>query len=404
MAETHDVATSETLSESFDYLPNGMPYAKTDTAGASWFSLYEPTTGTVPIGEVAPPNAPAGVEFVTSREICGLTTPCGPASWGQTTEETDASGRTTFTAYDPLGRPDVSGDDVHAEMSKMRYGRPRRLVAVDEEPLGLWGGLPAYVAARRPVAPGIDVWTHTWTDGLGRTLLVAEDWEDEQSQQGQRIAGGELRDFRGRVEQTPWPCFVPGGGLDSQQAFLQYQPALPDLGLCLDAPPRDLLEYDDLSRVTLRTRPDLATITTTYSHYGGAAVNDVELADAGTTLSRTRSTVTPLSKWTIRYDAVTHTHDGGTALPAGVVAGPSELHTVERLDPLGRRTEVWRTGQGGETTTFAFDGFDRLIAYADPDQGAWERDYDPAGRAESRRLVDPVTGAIAYEIGWEATP
>ena len=401
LALTQDVATGEQLAESFDYLPNGMPYWKTDAAGTDYFTLYEPTTAVVPISEVAPPNFGAGVEFVSSREVCGLTTSCAPASWGQVTEETEASGRTVFTEFDQLGRPIVSGDDVHPEVAEMTYARPLRLVGVDEEPVGFGGGLPAYVAAMKPVAPGLELWTHSWTDGLGRTLLMAEEWEDEAGQPGQRIAGGEVRDFRGRVEETPWPCFVPGGGLVSQADWLQYQPGAVDLGLCADVPPRDTYQYDDLSRVVTRVRPDQAEINTAYRHYGGALVTDVELVQGGAPLGRSRIVTTPVSKWTTRFDAVTHEHDTGPTLPAGVIAGPSELHTMERVDAMGRRTEVWRTGQGSESTTFAFDGFDRLVAYADPDQGSWELDYDLAGRPEARRLVDPLTGATDLATEWK---
>ncbi len=400
-ATTYDVATGDLLSELHDYLPNGMPYLQQDAAGARWFTVYEPTTGAVPIGEIGPPNLAAGVEFATTRQVCGLTSACAPAAWGQVSTETDASGLRSFTDYDALGRPIASWDDLHADVSKLVYARPLRSVAVNEEPVGFAGGLPAYVAAMRPVAPGIDLWTHTWTDGLGRTLLVAEDWEDEQGQSGQRIAGGEQRDWRGRVVKAPWPCFVPGGGMTSQAAWLQYQPAMGDLGLCADAPPRDEFDYDDLSRVVLRTRPDGATLSTRLSHLGGASVAEVELFEGGSVLSRTRTVSTPLSKATTRYDAVTHTHDTGSLLPAGVVAGPFELRTMEWQDALGRRTQVWRTGQGPERTTFAFDGFDRLFAYADPDQGSWELDYDPAGRMRARRLVDPVSNATELATEWE---
>ena len=401
VAETEDLATGELLAESFDYLPNGMPFAKTDMAGAQWFTLYEPVTGVAAIASVAPPNLQAGVEFVTEREVCGLTAPCAPAAWGRVTEETNATGRRTFTAYDALGRPTVSGDDVHPEVAEMRYARPLRVVAVDTVPEGFGGGYPAYVAAKKPVDHGIEVWTHTWTDGLGRTLLVAEDWEDEQGHKAQRVSGGEIRDWRGRVVETPWPCLSPGTALASQGDWLHYQPANADLGVCAgNAPPRDQLEYDVLSRVKRRIRPDGAEVTTDYTHSGGAAVADVELIEAGTSLTRTRTVTTPLSTWTTRYDAVTHAHDAGSPLPAGLVAGATELHTVERMDALGRRTEVWRTGQGGETTSFRFDGFDRLIAYADPDQGNWELDYDGAGRLEARRLVDPTTGATDVAMEW----
>ena len=377
-----------------------MPFAKTDMAGAEWFTVYEPVTGVAPIGEVAPSNLQAGVEFVKEREICGLTAPCAPAAWGQVTEETSAAGRRTFTVYDPLGRPVVSGDDVHAEVAELRYARPLRVVCVDAVPDGFGGGYPAYVAARKPVDQGIDVWTHTWTDGLGRTLLVAEDWEDEQGNKAQRVSGGELRDWRGRVVETPWPCLSPGTALASQSDWLHYQPANGDLGVCVNDPPRDTLEYDVLSRVRRQIRPDGAEVVTDYSHFGGAAVADVELIESNVSLTRTRTTTTPLSKWTIRYDAVTNAHDVGQPLPAGLVGGASELHTIERMDALGRRTTVWRTGQGGESTTFAFDGFDRLIQYSDPDQGNWELDYDGAGRLAARRLVDPMTGSTDVAMEW----
>ena len=401
-AATYDVATGELLTQLFDYLPNGMQYMQEDAAGARWFTLYDPKTGVVPIGEIGPPNLSAGVELVTSRGICGLTSACAPGAWGQIARTTDPSGLRRMTGYDALGRPITSRDDLHPEISKLVHGRPRRLVGVDQEPVGLLGGgVPAYVAAMRPVAPGVEIWTHTWTDGLGRTLLVAQDWEDEQGQPGQRIAGGERRDWRGRVVEAPWPCFLPGGGMTSQGAWLQYQPAFGDLGLCADAPPRDRFDYDELSRVVLRTRPDGATLSTRLSHLGGATVAEIELAQGGSIASRTRTVSTPLSKATTRYDAVTHTHDAGSPLPAGVVAGPSELRTMEWQDALGRRTEVWRTGQGAERTTFLFDGFDRLLAYADPDQGSWELDYDPAGRVSARRLVDPVTNATDLATEWD---
>ena len=404
-ALTHDIAANETLTVTYDYLPNGMPYETVDPGQNSFFTLYDPVVGATPIAELAPPNLAAGVEFLTTREVCGLTTSCEAGAWGQTAEETTPSGRVAFTDYDALGRPIAAGDDMHVETARMSYARPIRMVAVDEEPLGFDGGWPAYVSATRPVAPGIDIVTHSYTDGLGRTLLVAEDWVDETGQPGQRVAGGERRDWRGRTEETPWPCFAQAAPFQSQFDWLQYQPANADLGVCANDPPRETLDYDALSRITQQTRPDSATIETDYRHYGGALVADVALKDAGgTPLTQTTTVTTPLSKWTTRYDAVTHTHATGAQLPAGVVAGPTDLHTIERYDALGRRMSVWRTGQGGEQTTFVHDGFDRIIDYDDPDQGRWQLDYDHEGRMEARRLVDRMSGQTLIATTWAYDP
>ena len=67
-----------------DYLPNGMPYRTTDTAGASRFPLHDPTPPTVPITEVAPPHARAGPPFLTAPGGGGLATSGGaPARGGR---------------------------------------------------------------------------------------------------------------------------------------------------------------------------------------------------------------------------------------------------------------------------------------------------------------------------------
>jgi|GEM_PF-3492862 len=393
-SETQDLVNgSPALTVEYDYLPGGQLFSVTDSAGQTAYTLWDPTIAAHPIEEHAPPTQAGAVRHVATQAVCGVTTVCMDAAWGQMREQTTPDGNVVTTMFAPTGVPLTQSDLVETEpMGTTLVWLARRLVSVDELPTGL-GNLPARISGTRTIDGNQEVTTNSFLDGFGNSVLTATTWVDELEREGFRVVPAGRTDFRGRTVSLSGPCFVAGTSFTALD-FSGYDPSAPALGICDTAPPSEVLQYDVLGRMTGRLRPDGASETVVWSHVPGGVRQDTVLDDPEWgDLLETSVTTGAFEVTTIRSGAVTFRHDLAAGLLGDLLPDQTALVTLEERDALGRRTSVWRTGNGNEETRFHWDGFDRLVRYEDPDQGVSELEYDPEGRLAEQRVVDAL-GAV----------
>ncbi len=373
---------------SFDYLPNGQLVATTNSAGDTTWSLWDPVIGAHVIEEHAP--TPGPTPHVAVTETCGVDAICPPAAWGQVRSTITPDGNVITTDYAASGQPIQQSDTVEAAPIAAIQTWPSRRIGPLSQPPTAFGAVPGRVATERTIDGTQSVETVQLVDGFGEPVVTAVQWTDELGEPGYKVEAAPRRDHRGLPTTAPWACFVPSSAFGVDMA-LAYDPAAPDLGFCASAPPVETFEHDALGRITRRVRPDGAEELVSYQHVSGGVQRDTTLLDPSWgPVVETSVLEQPFRVTTTRFGAVTFRHDLPAGLPAPLVPDASVLVTIEDRDVFGRRSEVWRTGNGNEVTRFRWDGFDRLLRYEDPDQGTWELDYDPDGRLAERRVLDAM--------------
>ena len=416
--------------QTYGWYPNGQPFQTRDGVGGmapTSTTLVDPVIGVHTVEEHAPATfgMVGPVEHVAQFNVCGLDGPqggCTEAAHGATSWSRSRTGLEVWTTYDAMARP-TSTEDSIARLgpgpSTLEYTRSRRRAGINGTP-GDIGNVPATVRGSAPFdEPGVSgrrTETFSVLDGFGSDVLVATDWTDATGQAGQKLAGWSRRNAQGRVTSTDWPCFAHGVVLGSAADFEGISPAVPGLGLCTSEPPKEVITWDPVGRVETRLRPNTALVRTERSidPLLTAQVTATSVEVGAKQRARTEVTASPRSVRTRRFGVETQEHattagtlPGGLTVTRSAWAGDaidlsSFVDTIETLDPLGRRLEVWRTGvPAGDETRFVWTGFDGLAEYEDPDQGRWRFQTDERGLLVRRESMHRVWGTALTATEWQ---
>ena len=291
----------------------GNPLTSTDPLERRTTTAYDEATKTFPVR-------------VTNHVGHVLETSYHPGT-GNVLSTTDPNRQVTQNRYDPLGRliKVIGPEDSEAEPGvRYEYDLTRLPTRVTKQ----------VKAAASPVSYYA---THSFADGLGRTIQTRSPAQDP----AQQIVSG-------------CPEFGPRGEVTAQ--FLSY---FAPNSTAYSAPPAQTpkvrYEYDAVGRLTRTIDPDEAVTTTAYDDWTVSVTN------------ANRQTTTRTSDAYGRLIRVTEpaTSDHGAAT------------TTYAYDPSGRLTQV--TDVRGNATRMTYDSLGRKLRMDDFDMGRWEYAYDDAG-------------------------
>jgi RHS repeat-associated protein len=312
----------------------------TDALGHSVTNAYDSATATF-LTQVANPLGHTRTMIYDPR-------------FGQVMSSTDQNGVATSSEYDVLGRiTKVIGPLDTSALPTSRYDYDLSAV-------------PTRVTQYTRVQSGQaqEVVSHTFTDGLGRTIQVRS---PAQNATKQVVTGTVEFDSKGRVVRQ-WTPYLDTGSST-------YRPhTLPDIAPLL-APPV-VHTYDPLGRLLTTTDPDGSSTSIAYDHW------TVTTSDAKQHVKKRTSDAFGRLVQVQEFE--------GTGTNATLYATTS--YQYDSRDNL-----VLLTDAVGNTTSLQYDSLNRKIQMTDPDMGTWTYAYDDVDKLASQTDARGVSILFTYD-------
>ena len=272
---------------------------------------------------------------------------------GQVTSSTDQNGLSTLTTYDDVGRI-IATAYVDPQTGATV---PLSVVVYDLTTVPSRTTTTTYTEPDAQAA----LTTHTFTDGLGRTIQTRSPAENPTQQV---VTGVVEFDARGHVTKQWMPYF------SSSETPDRYTPVA-------EEPNWETLAavtytYDAVGRALTTTDPDGSITSVGYSD--GA----VTVTDANGHQTR-------------------RTHDAhGRLIQVGEIITEAEVYvTTYVYDTLNNLTQL--TDAQGNLTTVTYDSLGRKTAIDDPDMGHWEYAYDAVDNLIEQTDATGQTLTFAYD-------